>query len=80
MVGPRSPEEGYSSEVWVEVCRQGLQSLALFETKNCSFRYAVQGKRPYFMTLIRFVWRTELGNLTNHARKKVLKINWPMSP
>ena len=52
MVGPRSPEEGYSSEVWVEVCRQ---------QKNCSFRYAVQGKKPYFMTLIRFVLRTELG-------------------
>ena len=32
------------------------------------------------MTLIRFVWRIELGNLTNHARKKSAKNKLAQEP
>ena len=56
----------HSREVWGEMCRWILQTLALFETKIIHFATLFKARDLInFMTLTRFVLHTELDNFSN---------------
>ena len=56
----------HSREVWGEMCRWILQTLALFETKIIPFATLFKARDLIsFMTLTRFVLHTELNNFSN---------------
>ena len=46
---------GYPRDVWVELCRRGIQAVPLFKTKIGSFPYPVKDKKFHFMNLGHFV-------------------------
>ena len=58
---------GHSREVWVEVCRRGLQTPTLFEIKTSHFATLFKtGDTTFcFLTLICFVLHTELSNFSH---------------
>ena len=55
---------GYTLEIWVGMCGQLLETLALFLTKMCDFPYLIsdltQNSIPYFRPTSRLV---QAGNL-----------------
>ena len=58
---------GDSREVWVEVCRRGLQTPTLFKTKTSHFAtlFKTGDTTLCFLTLICFVLHTELSNFSH---------------
>ena len=63
----------HSNDVWVEVCRRGLETLTLFKTKI--FHFATLFKtRSYSLKLTRLVYPTDFNNFPTKIiwKKKLL--------